>query len=168
MLATMATAGLWPVLACAAEFPSPADSDHPASRATLQSSTAVRSPGFKPGRYALASLPPAEAREAPLSEPAYGSQDRLRFGYERATGEFRLDEYRYGLAARNENGLARSFVISNVPPRLGWGWSGRLGPLRWLGDADGDVQLRLGGRLPGQPQMSGMGSINIAFHYTFE
>jgi len=173
VLATVATAGFWPVFACAAEFPSLADSEPHGQRAPIQSSTGVRadarSSGLKLGRYSLAFVPPPGAPDIhPVSEPAYSAHDGWRYGYERATGESRLDEYRYGLAPRSDSVYARSFAPSAVPPRAGWGWSGRLGPLRWLGDAEGDLQLRVGGRLPGQPQTSGLGSIHVAFHYTFE
>lgn len=169
MLAAVVTASLWPVAdAYAADISTSSISDlNPQQQRAPQQSLGVRAPegrspegrslGLRLGRYGLPSL---TAIDSVFSEPAD------RYGYERAPGDARADELR----SLVEPGIDLSrYAPAAVPPKLGWGWSGRLGPLRWLGplDGEGETRLRLGGRVSGQPQMSGS-RINIGIHYTFE
>jgi len=72
------------------------------------------------------------------------------------------------LGAPAGTGLKLTPAPGSIKP--GWEMSGRVGPLRFLSplDGEGDTKLRLGGRLPGQPRMPGMGLFNVGIHYNFE
>lgn len=97
--------------------------------------------------------------------------------------DFRLDPAASAAAhsSRAEDSLFRrpggtagatGLRLSPAPyaPKPGWEVSGRVGPLRFLSplDGEGETRLRLGGRLPGQPRMPGMGLFNLGLHYNFE
>jgi hypothetical protein len=82
----------------------------------------------------------------------------------------RPDDLRFDFAQRpaSDTTLMLSPVVS--APRAGWAVSGRVGPLRWLTPVagEGELAMRLGARVPGQPHTPGMGNLNINVHYTFE
>ena len=79
-------------------------------------------------------------------------------------------DHRYGLVS----GAATSSTLKLSPttyvPKTGWQLSGRAGPVRWMTplEGEGETALRVGGRVPGQPRMPGMGLFNVGIHYTFE
>ncbi len=127
-----------------------------------------RSPGLRLGRYAMSVLDP-EDNEAPrgVFSASAGLGD---YRYDRwAAGGSRPEDYRYGLA-RSAIESALKVAPTSVMNRVGWGWSGRVGPMRWLGPIDGEggeTLLRLG-RVPGQPRIQAGGKFNVGVHYTFE
>ena len=90
-----------------------------------------------------------------LDTPAVESRpDALRFDFDRRPGPttpFRL-------------------APATHAPRAGWAVSGRAGPLRWLTPlaAEGETQMRLGGRVKDQPNAPGLGHFNMSIHYSFE
>lgn len=108
-----------------------------------------------------------------LSTPGIRSDSRaagLSFETGSASSFSRPSDHRYGLAS----GAAASFALKLSPtiyaPKTGWQLSGRLGPVRWMTplEGEGGTAVRFGGRVPGQPQMPGMGLFNVGIHYTFE
>ena len=76
---------------------------------------------------------------------------------------------RFDLAERAAGAAALDLTPVNYPSRTGWHISGRAGPMRWVTPlaADGTTILRLGGSVPGQPRMPGMGTYNISVHDAF-
>ena len=82
----------------------------------------------------------------------------------------RPDDFRFDFVQRpaSETTLRLSPVVS--APRAGWAVSGRVGPMRWLTPiaGEGELAMRLGARVPGQPHTPGMGNFNINVHYNFE
>jgi hypothetical protein len=181
-LVTVAIAGFWPALeACPAELVAlvPAETPgHPQSQsAPVQPPSHairpdVRSASLKIDRSAIASPRPSAnlgryraATEPALSAPADGS----RPWYERAVAaESSLDDLRE--AHSSQTGIELKLAPSSVMLKTGWNWSGRIGPVRWLGPLDidsGETKLRLG-RVEGQPRPAGLGKFNVSIHYTFE
>lgn len=112
-------------------------------------------------RFATRAAPPAASHsDGYRPGPALGAASSSSYPY----------DFRYGPSSSGvtQPPLDLYPVVSAAKP--GWQFSGRVGPLRWLSplDGEGDTQLRLGGRVPGQPRMQGMGLFNIGVHYTFE
>jgi len=124
----------------------------------------VRTLGLAAARHDSSSQPPPVVRDAPvLSEPVPASSD----GYRYDAGS-RVEDFRYGISARAALKLRVAPV--SVMNRIGWSWSGRLGPVRWLGPLDGEggaMMLRLQ-RIPGAPRPEGLGRFHVGIHYTFE
>lgn len=175
-LVSVVIAGFWPAGAVyAADLAALASSEIAVRQSPLRASVQPQSSGarpasFRPGRYAMASLSPAAERDSSAVSGASPSvaADGVRPG-RAAPGEYRLDESRDGLStsAGIESGLA--LAASSLMNRTGWTWSGRLGPVRWLGplDGEGETMLRLR-RIPGQPRIQGVGRFHVGIHYTFE
>lgn len=86
----------------------------------------------------------------------------------------RAEELQLGSATSAAGAFAAGTGLKLSPSasvtRPGWEVSGRVGPLRFLSplDGEGEAKLRLGGRVPGQPRMPGMGLFNVGIHYNFE
>lgn len=124
---------------------------------------------------AVESSPPSPAPELMFSVPVelFQSDSKpggLSYQVDVPAAAPRSDDFRFDFAQRSasESTLRLSPVVS--APRAGWAVSGRMGPLRWLTPiaGEGESTMRLGARVPGQPQTPGMGSFNISVHYTFE
>jgi hypothetical protein len=124
----------------------------------------ARSIGLRIGRYAMSVLDPEDV-DAPRAVFSAGVGD---YRYDRwAAGGSHPEDYRYGLSGIES---ALRVAPTSVMNRVGWGWSGRVGPVRWLGPIDGEggeTLLRLG-RVPGQPSIQAGGKIRVGIHYTFE
>ena len=137
--------------------------------------------------YAAAATPAAPSPAFESSPPSPATPDRvppvpmegLQFDAGAAGLTYRVDgpaaaprpdDFRFEVAQRpaTEATLRLSPVIGTY--RTGWAFSGRMGPLRWLGpiDGEGETKMRLWGTVPGQPRTPGMGTYNINLHYTFE
>ena len=82
----------------------------------------------------------------------------------------RHDNHHYGLASGSVPASALNLAPSSAAARTGWGFSGRVGPVRWLTplDGEGETKMRFGGRLPGQPRLPGTGNFSVSIHYAFE
>lgn len=82
----------------------------------------------------------------------------------------RHDNHHYGLASGSVPAGALNLAPSSAAVRTGWGFSGRVGPVRWLTplDGEGETKMRFGGRLPGQPRLPGTGNFSVSIHYAFE
>lgn len=185
-LVAVAIAGFWPAvaaypaeLAALALAPSEPQGHQQSQSASVQ----PPSPGPRPegrsaslriDRNAIASPQPSAnrgryraAHEPALSVPAEGS----RSWYDRAAAvESSLDDLRDGYSSHPGFESALKLAPSSVMLRTGWNWSGRIGPMRWLGPLDGEsgeFKLRLG-RVEGQPRPPGLGKFNVSIHYTFE
>ena len=80
------------------------------------------------------------------------------------------DDFRFDLVPYLAPATGIRFGTVVVPPRGGWSFSGRAGPVRWLTpiSGEGETVLRFGGRVPGQPRAPGMGLFNMSLHYAFE
>ena len=177
---TLVAAGLTAAIgaggaACAAELvtmaaPEPAiRQSAPQAPAVPPASTGVRpdvrSLGLRLGRY-----PAAERDSAPATGYSFSS-DAFRRGQDwTAPSEFRPEDLHYGLTPAAAIGASLKATRASFMHRTGWNWSGRLGPLRWLGpvdSADGEMLLSLR-RVPGQPRAEGLGKFHVSIHYTFE
>src|SRR5688572_7865938 len=127
----------------------------------------IRSLGLVAMRDEPSSQPPHVVRDAPvLSEPLPSTGHVFRYGYD-AAGT-RAEDFRQGISARAA--LKLKIAPVSIMDRTGWSWSGRLGPVRWLGPLDGEsgeLMLRLN-RIPGAPRPAGLGRVHISIHYTFE
>ncbi len=127
----------------------------------------VRSLGLAAARHDSSSLPPAVVREAPvLSEPLPSTGDGFRYGHDAAGSS--EEDFRHGISTRPLPKLKIAPV--SIMDRTGWSWSGRLGPVRWLGPLDGEggeLMLRVQ-KIPGAPRPAGLGRVHISIHYTFE
>jgi hypothetical protein len=168
---SVVVAGFWPAgAACAAERTALAltESD---SRHFSSSSVSARSE-VRPGaakRYSFSMLAPADRDARALPAPS-AAPDLYRYSQD-STGapDPRAEEGAYGLSDRAALEPLR-IASPSLMNRTGWSWSGRLGPLRWLGPVDGEpgeFMLRLR-RIPGQPRIEGVGRFHIGIHYTFE
>jgi hypothetical protein len=124
---------------------------------------------------AVESSPPSPVPETVLSFPEERLQSDskpggLTYKVDVPAAAPRPDDFRFDFAQQSasETTLRLSPVVS--APRAGWAVSGRVGPLRWLTPiaGEGELAMRLGGRVPGQPHTPGMGNLNISVHYTFE
>ena len=119
---------------------------------------------------------PAASSSTPASDTSSLSlQARtsgLKFEADPATfyGLPRHDNHHYGLASGSTSASALNLSASSAAARTGWGFSGRVGPVRWLTplDGEGETKMRFGGRVPGQPRLPGMGNFNVSIHYAFE
>ena len=82
----------------------------------------------------------------------------------------RAEDALYGFPGRAAGSTGLKLTPAPNAPKPGWEVSGRVGPLRFLSplDGEGETRLRLGGRVPGQPRMPGMGLFNVGIHYNFE
>lgn len=127
----------------------------------------VRSLGLAVARQDSSSLPPTLVRDAPaLSEPLPSTADGFRYGHDATAGS--EGDFRQGISTRPLPKLKIAPI--SIMNRTGWTWSGRLGPVRWLGPLDGeggDLTLRLQ-RIPGAPRPEGLGRFHIGIHYAFE
>ena len=87
-----------------------------------------------------------------------------------ATAFSRAEDSLYGFSGSAAGGTGLKLFSSSSAPKPGWEVSGRVGPLRFLSplDSERETKLRLGGRVPGQPRMPGMGLFNVGIHYNFE
>ena len=136
--------------------------------------------------YAAAATPPAPSaaieslapRPAPEPAPSV-PMEGLQLDAKTAGLTYRMDvlvaaphpdDFRFDFARRPGPEAALRLLPVVSTPRTGWALSGRVGPLRWLTpiDGEGEIKLRLWGRVPGQPRTPGMGNLNISLHYTFE
>lgn len=124
---------------------------------------------------AIESSPPSPAPEAAPTVPMVGLQldakpAGLTYKVNVAGAAPRPDDFRIDFAHRQASEAAPRLSPVVSMPRTGWAFSGRVGPLRWLTpiDGEGETQMRLGGRVQGQPRVPGMGHFNISLHYTFE
>ena len=124
---------------------------------------------------AVESSPPSPAPEMMLSRPVELLQSDskpgdLTYKMDVPAAAPRPDDFRFDFAQRpaSETTLRLSPIVS--APRAGWAVSGRVGPMRWLTPiaGEGELAMRLGGRVPGQPHTPGMGNFNINVHYNFE
>lgn len=115
-----------------------------------------------------------ELRYGPVTPVAIPSSRADDFRYGPATGaavaSSRAEDLPYGFPSRAAGGTGLRLSPPASAPKPGWELSGRVGPLRFLSplDGEGETKLRLGGRLPGQPRMPGMGLFNVGVHYNFE
>jgi hypothetical protein len=151
-----------------AGFGPAAQAHEPTARAVFTGIRAdVRALGLVAMRDESPSLPPHVVRDAPvLSEPLPPTGHVFRYGYDVA-GD-RPEDFRQGISARAA--LKLKVAPVSIMNRTGWNWSGRLGPVRWLGPLDGEggeLMLRLQ-RIPDAPRPAGLGRIHISIHYTFE
>jgi hypothetical protein len=182
-IATVVTTGLWPVAVPAAELAALAPS---VIQVPLQTQRALAEPLAAPEKSAegiyvplkfdrstTAAAPSAARgwyRLAPEAAPSAPSQG-LRYENERpVAADARPEEQRYELSSYSGVASALKAAPTSVMNRPGWNWSGRVGPMRWLGPIDGEggeTTLRLG-RVPGQPRVSGLGKFHVVVHYTFE
>jgi hypothetical protein len=82
----------------------------------------------------------------------------------------RHDNHHYGMASGSMPAGALNLAPSSAAARAGWGFSGRVGPVRWLTplDGEGETKMRFGGRIPGQPRLPGTGNFSVSIHYAFE
>jgi hypothetical protein len=82
----------------------------------------------------------------------------------------RAEDALYGFPSGGAGGAGLKLSPSSSAPKPGWEVSGRVGPLRFLSplDSDRETKVRLGGRVPGQPRMPGLGLFNVGIHYNFE
>ena len=149
-------------------FGPPAQANDSAARAVFTSIRAdVRSLGLAAARHDSSDLPPHVVRDAPaLSEPLPGTGHGFRYGHDAAA--IRVDDFRHGISARAA--LKLQVAPVSILNKTGWSWSGRAGPLRWLGPIDdegGELMLRLQ-RIPGAPRQAGLGRLHVGIHYTFE
>lgn len=188
MLVLAVTASVWPVFAAYAADLAPRAQPEAQASPTQQPPSELdlyRSAfGIRPeGRSAGLRLD-AEAASPP------SRHDEARHGYpvNLAIPSPRADDFRHktaigaaspaalpanlgtGYASPTAGGSALKLSRAPYAPKTGWEMSGRVGPLRWLSpiDGEGDAQLRLGGRVQGQPRMPGMGLFNVGIHYNFE
>lgn len=94
----------------------------------------------------------------------------LSFKVNEPAPALRPDDFRFGLADRSASTAALNLTPVINSARTGWHFSGRMGPLRWMTPlaGEGETTMRLGGRVPGQPGVSGMGTYHISLHYAFE
>lgn len=124
---------------------------------------------------AIESSPPSPAPEMVLSDPLELQQSDskpggLTYKVDVPAAAPRPDDFYFDFAQRpaSETTLRLTPVVS--APRAGWAVSGRVGPLRWLTPiaGEGELAMRLGARVPGQPPTPGMGNFNINVHYNFE
>ena len=174
-------AGLWPaipVYAADATPPSDSPSVEQSAASRPSSTSGLRADGRTSGLKLEADAAQGAATggqgASAASDPAhYFSFDPQRHAAQRgapsaAAGE--ENRYSYSLSTRAGVEPALRFSRHDYVPKVGWAWSGRVGPLRWLGNLDGesDTMLRLGGRAPGQPRMPGTGLFNVGIHYNFE
>jgi hypothetical protein len=168
-LVSVVVAGLWPAGATVA-------ADRTALALTDVDSRQFSSP--IPGRsesrsaarrYSFSLIAPADQDVRPLPAPS-AAPDLYRYNQDWAgTTDSRTDEPVYGLSDRAAVEPLR-IAVPSLMNRTGWSWSGRLGPLRWLGAMDGEgnefmLSLR---RIPGQPRIEGAGRFHVGIHYTFE
>lgn len=137
--------------------------------------TAAASPstGLKSNPDAVATLPRSDELRysVPLATPYARSDDfRVDPAIGAASSIFRAADPLYGIPAGAPGGTGLKLTPAPSSSRPGWEMSGRVGPLRFLSplDGEGETQLRLGGRVPGQPRMPGMGLFNLGIHYNFE
>jgi hypothetical protein len=123
-----------------------------------------------------APLAPTPAAAAPAADtPSSNAQSRateLKFEADPTTFYAlpRHDNHHYGMASGTTPAGALNLAPSSAAARTGWGFSGRVGPVRWLTplDGEGETKMRFGGRLPGQPRLPGLGNFNVSIHYAFE
>lgn len=149
-----------------AGFGPAAQAHEPTARAVFSGIRAdVRALGLVAMRDESASLPPHVVRDAPvLSEPLPSTGHVFRYGYDAAGTQ----DLRQGISARAA--LKLKIAPVSIMDRTGWSWSGRLGPVRWLGPLDGEggeLMLRVQ-RIPGAPRPAGLGRLHVSIHYTFE
>ena len=119
---------------------------------------------------------PAASSAAPAADtPGLNVQSRtteLKFEADPTTFYAlpRHDNHHYGLASGSAPAGALNLAPSSAAARTGWGFSGRVGPVRWLTplDGEGETKMRFGGRLPGQPRLPGTGNFSVSIHYAFE
>lgn len=136
---------------------------------------------------------PVESRSTGLklnvgAATAFSRSDELRYTPPVAVPSPRIDDFRlgpttsgaasfsraedslYGFPGRAAGSTGLKLTPAPSAPKPGWEVSGRVGPLRFLSplDGEGETKLRLGGRVPGQPRMPGMGLFNVGIHYNFE
>lgn len=122
---------------------------------------------------AIESLPPGAA-----PEPAV-QLESVAFDARPAGLIYRLDaqdragppeSFRFDFAQRPASATGVRLLPATGASRGGWSFSGRAGPLRWLTPigGEGETQLRLGGRVPGQPRTPGLGRFSVSVHYDFE
>lgn len=80
------------------------------------------------------------------------------------------EDFRFDFEQRPAPATTIRLFPAAGPPRGGWSFSGRAGPLRWLTpiSGEGETKLRFGGRVPGQPRTPGMGQLNMSVHYDFD
>lgn len=158
-------AGFWPA-AYANELA--LNSPDPAAQSSQRGPQPIGSRSAARARYALSSVSASSERET-RARPAPAEGYRYGIGYA-ALAESRGEDSRFGLAEPLSSHPSLKLAPGSVMLRTGWTWSGRLGPVRWLGPLDGEggetlLSLR---RVPGQPRMQGGGRLQISIHYTFE
>jgi hypothetical protein len=118
---------------------------------------------------------PVAASPVPAADtPSLNAQSRtteLKFEADPTTfyAQSRHDNHSYGMASGAVPSSALNLKSSNAT-RAGWQFSGRAGPVRWLGplSGEGETKMRFGGRVPGQPRLPGLGLFNVSVHYAFE
>lgn len=187
VLVSAITAGVWPVFAVYAADHTLRPQQETPVIPQQQAQTAPDLPhtftGIRPESRAVGLKLDADA--APLAS----RQDEARHGLpaNAAAPSARTEDFRHGALIEAASASSRPMNtgtgysmaatgsrlnLSRAPyaPKTGWEMSGRAGPLRWLSpiDGEGETQVRLGGRLEGQPRMPGMGLFNIGIHYNFE
>src|SRR5688572_1844453 len=148
-----------------AGFGPAAHAHEPTARAVFSGIRAdVRALGLVATRDESLPLPPHVVRDAPvLSEPLPTTGHVFRYGYD-AAGT-RPEDFRQGISARAA--LKLKVAPVSIMDRTGWNWSGRLGPVRWLGPLDGErgeLMLRLQ-RIPRAPRPEGLGRVHSIIHY---
>jgi hypothetical protein len=188
VLLSAVMAGLWPAPAAyATDFSLRPPSDvagSPLQQAQADPNSVHSAPGLRPeGRaaglrldaeVATPSLRHDEARSAYFRAPVTAQTGSRDFRHEASIGTASASvpppDPENGSAGLSAGESKLKLSRAAYAPRPGWEVSGRVGPLRWLTpiDGEGEKQVRLGGRLPGQPRMPGMGLFNIGIHYNFE
>lgn len=158
-------AGFWPA-AYATEL-ALASSD-PAAQSSQRAPQSTGSRSAARARYALSSVSASPERDTRV-RPTPGEDYRYGIGYA-TLADSREDDFRFRLAEPLSSHPSLKLAPTSVMLRTGWAWSGRLGPVRWLGPIDGEggettLSLR---RVHGQPRMEGGGRLQISIHYTFE
>lgn len=179
------TTVLLPVFAVyAADSPLHPQSEAGATAQQTQAATARADPppaaaadgpstGLKLNLDAVATLPRSDElrHSVPLTTSSARPDDfRLDPAIGAATSFSRAEDSLYGFPVGAPKGTGLTLTPAPSASRPGWEMSGRVGPLRFLSplDGEGDTRMRLGGRVPGQPRMPGMGLFNLGIHYNFE
>jgi len=143
----------------------PARIDTPAAPAAE-----VRSAGLKLNLDATSASPRSdEFRSGPSAPGLSPRPEDLRLGPAPEGGAVYSRAGDYGLPGSTAGGTGLKLTPAPYAARPGWEMSGRVGPLRFVSplDNEGETQMRLGGRLPGQPRIPG-GLFNLGIHYNFE
>lgn len=166
VLVSVMTATMLPALPAYPAQPTP-------TAAPAQASTSLRlqvpvSPALTPAAASAAAAAAADTSGLNVQNRTSG----LKFEADPATYYAlpRHDNHHYGLASGSAPAGTLNLAPASAAARTGWGFSGRVGPVRWLTplEGEGETKMRFGGRLPGQPRLPGMGNFNVSIHYAFE